>query len=114
MSKIGRMRIADESFDDVVDEVIKQAGEWFDQEGRSPAINALVVFKNSIQHWIRTEFGYLPASDRETIDSLAAFCMNIGILFASSPDALAEVLRTTKAKGFITKGEQHNGTDTGT
>jgi len=106
MSTVRHMRIADESFDGVVDEVIKQASERLDQEGSAPAINALLVFKNSIQHLIENEFGYLPASDRETIESLTAFCVNIGILFASSPTALAEVLRTTKAKGFIMKGEQ--------
>jgi len=114
MSIIGNMRIADDSFEDVVKEVVKQAGERFDQEGRSPAINALVVFKNSIQHLIQTEFGYLPQSDRETIDSLASFCVSVGILFASSPESLAEVILATKAKGSIMKGEQHNGTDTDT
>jgi len=114
MSTVRHMRIADESFDEVVDEVIKQAGERIDLEGSPPAIRSLLVFKNTIQHLIENEFGYLPASDRETIDSLAAFCVNVGMLFASSPTALAEVLRTTKAKGFITKGEQDNGTDTGT
>ena len=91
--------IADECFDDVMDEVSRAIGKALEipfakREDRE----AFYVFTNTLCTLASKRFSYLPEEDRNDIVAFCGAWANVGILAGKSPGVLADILNKTGAR----------------
>ena len=94
-----QLRIADESFDAVMDELTREVGKTLDKPpDKREEREAFLAFYGSLTTMAKKRFKYWPEEDT---NDLLAFCgtwMHVGILLGKSPKLLADILKKTNAR----------------
>jgi len=94
-----RLVIADESFDDVMDELSREVSKILEKPpDEREEREAFYAFLGSLNTLVAKRFQYWPEEDRNDLLAICGTWMNVGILLGKSPRLLADILKKTSAR----------------
>ena len=93
-----QLKIADESFDAVIDELTREVGKILKPPDNQEEADAFVSFYGTLTTMATKRFNYWPEEDTKDLLSFCGTWMHVGILLGKSPKLLADILKRTNAR----------------
>jgi len=93
-----QLKIADESFDAVIDELTKEVEKILKPPDKQDEADAFVAFYGTLTTMAKKRFNYWPEEDTNDLLSFCGTWMHVGILLGKSPKLLADILKKTGAR----------------